>query len=372
MEDVFIRYVFDKKNQATDKVQGLLQIEVRKKKDKKTVLLSTDIHLYKGQFDASNGFTCVNHPNAEAVTQKAWKFFRDVHAFAYSEECESLTDVKNWNRGTVDTSSFIGFMHECLAEKNYTYRSLKVHEWVISKAKEAGLKTFKSLTYEGLRKFDAVLRKTLKNDNTLNKRHVIMRWYCTEAVKRGKIANDPYDRFTIPKRKATNPVFLTEEEMLRIEAWEPLAAKLQDIKDLFVFQMYTGLAYTDLTAFRKKDVMIQDGYKVIRSSRIKTDESFLMLFLPKAEAIAEKWDYHLPIISNQKYNDFLKLLAAGAGINKKITTHTARHTYATWLLNKGVPVESVSRALGHSSIKMTTHYAKMLGSKVIEDMKKLL
>jgi site-specific recombinase XerD len=94
--------------------------------------------------------------------------------------------------------------------------------------------------------------------------------------------------------------------------------------------------------------------------------------LPEAERIAEKYGYSLPKISNQKYNDYLKLLGAGAGITKSLTSHVARHTFATYLINRNIPIESVSKALGHASIRQTQHYARLLGKKVIEDMKTLL
>jgi site-specific recombinase XerD len=193
-----------------------------------------------------------------------------------------------------------------------------------------------------------------------------------EAVNLEHIQSDPYARFRMPSGKSKDPVFLDGPEIERILSYIPEVIKLQHVKDLFVFQLFTGLAYVDLMHFSKESVSEIDGYRVIRSNRAKTDESFISLFLPEAEKIADKYNYHLPVISNQKYNDYLKLLAAGAGINKKITTHTARHSYATYLLNKGIPIETVSRAMGHSNIKQTQHYAKILGKKVIEDMKKLL
>jgi site-specific recombinase XerD len=132
------------------------------------------------------------------------------------------------------------------------------------------------------------------------------------------------------------------------------------------------MAFVDLMGFSLSDVSEMDGMKVIRSNREKTDESFVALFLPEAEQIADKYGYQLPRISNQKYNDYLKLLGIGAGIKKTITTHVARHTFATYLINKDIPVESVSKALGHASIKQTQHYAKLAGKKVISDMSKLL
>ena len=94
--------------------------------------------------------------------------------------------------------------------------------------------------------------------------------------------------------------------------------------------------------------------------------------LTNAEAILLKYDYMLPRITNEKYNDYLKLVGAGAGLNKNLTTHVARHTYATYLLNRNIPIETVSRCMGHSNIKMTQVYARMLGKKVVDDMQVLL
>lgn len=95
-------------------------------------------------------------------------------------------------------------------------------------------------------------------------------------------------------------------------------------------------------------------------------------FLPEAEEIAKRYDYRLPKITNQKYNDYLKLSGAGAGIRKNITSHVARHTFATYLPNRDIPIETVSKAMRHSNIKMTQRYAQLLGKKVVSDMSKLL
>jgi integrase len=132
------------------------------------------------------------------------------------------------------------------------------------------------------------------------------------------------------------------------------------------------MSYIDLMQFSESDIYEMEGSKVIRSRREKTDESFIMLLLSEAEQILEKYGYRMPNYSNQKYNDYLKILGAGAGLTKTLTTHVARHTFATYLLNRNIPIETVSRALGHSNIKMTEHYARMLGKKVISDMKELL
>ena len=127
-----------------------------------------------------------------------------------------------------------------------------------------------------------------------------------------------------------------------------------------------------MSKFDKSYIETVHGYKVINSNRQKTDQEFITLLLPQVEAILDKYDYTLPKISNQKYNDYIKLLAVGAGIDKRLTSHAARHTFATYLLNKGIPIETVAKAMGHSNIRMTQHYAKLLGKKVVDDMSRLL
>lgn len=373
MEELVVKYVFDKNKRMTKEIPGLLQIMIRKKGTAKAIYVSTGIHLYAGQFTEENGFTCINHPNASLITRKAHKAFADIEAFVMSGKCETLDDVRSWlGKGSTDSHSFIQFALGVLAEKDRKYHAIKMHQWVIRKAEESGIKSFGDLTYENVCKFDALIRKTATVDESAYKRHILLRMYIDEGIKRGKLQKNPYDTFSMPKRKTKDAVFLTEEEMEKVKKYMPINDKLKAVKDLFVFQMYTGLAYIDMSFFSREYVSELDGVKVIRSNRTKTDESFISLLLPEAEIIAEKYDYKLPVISNQKYNEYLKLLAAGAGVNKKMTTHTARHSYATFLLNKGVPIESVSRALGHSNVKQTQHYARMLGKKVVDDMKRLL
>lgn len=134
------------------------------------------------------------------------------------------------------------------------------------------------------------------------------------------------------------------------------------------------MSYADTQLFNSEYIVELDGYKVIRSNRKKTDESYISLLLPEAERVLKKFDYKLPKISYQKYNDYLKIVGeyVDVGLTKKLTSHVARHTFATYLLNKSIPIETVSRALGHSNLKQAQHYAKMLGKKVVDDMKKLI
>jgi site-specific recombinase XerD len=374
MENLLIRFVFDRKKQASETKKGLLYIEVRKEGTDKRVFISTGIQLYKSQFSDKNGFTCKNHDSSMLVNGKARRIFREIEAFILSDKCRSIEDVKSWDRDESTTHSVVEFMRTQLKNSNPGRAKLAHHSTLIRQIERFGkIKTFADVNYANIVEFDSFLRRSnIKENSTLNKRHSNFRYYIKRAVYMELCKKDPYTEFKMPGKKGKNPTFLEENEIGMILSYSPLNDKLQHVKDLFVFQIFTGLAFIDLMSFSKDYITEMDGMKVIRSNRIKTDESYVSLFLPEAEKIADKYGYQLPRISNQKYNDYLKLLGTGAGIKKNITSHVARHTFATYLLNKDIPIETVSKAMGHSNIKMTQHYARLLGKKVISDMSKLL
>lgn len=374
MDNAQLRYVFDRQKQANnDSKTGLLQIEVRLTGSNRRKLISTGVHLYKNQFSDKNGFTCRNHANAPAITGKVTRIFRRIEAFVLSDKCQTLDDVKNWDKDESVTNSVIDFMKDSLRKRNPSMAVLEHHNILIRQIEGFGrFRVFADVTYENIADFDLYLRQTITSQPVLYKRHCAFKSYIVDAINRGICKTNPYVTFKVSKGKSKAPTFLDEAEIKKIQDYTPENSKLQKVKDLFIFQCFTGLAFVDLMGFSRAEVSEVDGMKIIRSSRNKTDESFVALLLPEAETIASKYNYNLPRISNQNYNDYLKLLGAGAGVAKTITTHVARHTFATYLINKDVPVESVSKALGHATIKQTQHYAKLAGKKVINDMSKLI
>ena len=374
MNNISIRFRFDKRNEASKTKQGLLHIEVREIGTNDCVLIQTGIRLYKNQFSDKMGFTCKNHDLADAITKQAHDIFNEIHQFAISDRCKVLKDVKGW-KSKENKQLLIPFIESEMKLRDMEYNTLKAHVTLVNKLNDfKNIKTFADLTYTNIVAFDKYMRDKKIGNISINKNHSLFNMYIKIAINKELIQKSPYDLFTPPKGKNNDPVFLTIEEVERIKNLSGLNEKLERTRDLFVFQCYTGMAYVDMQSFSKNDIQILNEQEIIRSSRTKTDESFILLFLPDAKKIAEKYNYNLPKISNQKYNDYLKLLIAHpeVNINKKVTSHTARHTFATYLLNKGISLETVSKTLGHSSIKQTQLYARILSKKVIDDMKKLL
>lgn len=192
------------------------------------------------------------------------------------------------------------------------------------------------------------------------------------GLQNGQIKENPFTGIKIG-RKANKVRFLSEEEVSRIKKKHMPTEGLEHVKDLFLFQCYTALSYCDLALLEPEDFRTNgDGIIFIEKPRKKTGVSFLVVLLPEALAIAKKYGYHLPVISNQRYNVNLKEIATICGIEKTLHSHVGRHTAATFLLNKGVPIEIVAKVLGHSTTAQTRHYAKLLDDSVFREFKKLV
>jgi site-specific recombinase XerD len=240
----------------------------------------------------------------------------------------------------------------------------------------------RSLDYEFISQFLFWL-KTERNcvNNTAVKYLGNFKKIVLECKQKGLLIKDPFWGFRT-KRDEVVPVILTGDELKRIRNKQFDTTRLNHVRDIFLFSCYTGLAYSDVYKLRVTDIMIGiDGDKWIITTRQKTRSSTRLPLLPNALAILDKYNNHpkcsttgtlLPILTNQKMNSYLKEIADVTGINKKITFHTARHTFATTItLTNGVPMETVSKMLGHKSLKQTQHYAKVLDVKISKDMKLL-
>jgi site-specific recombinase XerD len=195
----------------------------------------------------------------------------------------------------------------------------------------------------------------------------------------GWLTKDPFANYK-SKVKEVIREYLTEREIQDLMEKELVSDRLELVRDIFIFSCFTGLAYIDVKQLSKDNIVLGiDGDKWINKNRQKTDTSSRIPILPTAQFIIDKYANHpvcvnedklLPIFSNQKMNAYLKEIATVCGINKELTFHIARHTFATTVtLSNGVPIETVSKMLGHTNLKTTQHYAKILDKKISEDMK---
>ena len=235
------------------------------------------------------------------------------------------------------------------------------------------------IDYAFVTEFEFYLRSIKKcNNNTAVKYVRNFRKIVKICLDNDWLDKNPCGRYE-GKMKEVERDFLTEEELSRIYNKRFSSERLTLVKDIFIFSCYTGLAYVDVKGLKKDHIgMGIDGQKWIFKNRQKTDTKSKIPVLPIAQEIIEKYanhpkclneDHILPILTNQKMNAYLKEIGDLCDISKEITFHMARHTFATSVtLTNGVPIETVSKMLGHKNIQTTQHYAKILDKKVSDDM----
>lgn len=198
------------------------------------------------------------------------------------------------------------------------------------------------------------------------------------CIANGWLDRDPFVKYK-PKVKAVRRDFLTTGELELMADKKLSNERINQVRDIFLFSCYTGLAYADVKKLRREEIIIgHDGQQWIYTSRQKTDTDSRIPLLPKAIELMNKYKNHpqcvddgllLPVLSNQKMNSYLKEITDLCGITKELTFHIARHTFATTVtLGNGVSIESVSKMLGHTNIRTTQHYAKILDQQVGQDM----
>ena len=236
--------------------------------------------------------------------------------------------------------------------------------------------------YSFLNSFDLYLKTEFwLKPNTALTYHKHLKKVLNTAIAMNQISFNPYSSFKVT-RNETHRDYLTSHELEQINNKEISTLRIEIIRDVFVFACYTGLGYAELNKLTENHIHIgDDGGEWIIIDRNKTDIRCRVPLLPQAKSILQKYENFpvnitrgklLPVHSNQKMNEYLKELGDICGIKKNLSMHVARHTFATSItLANGVPIETVSKMLGHTSLKTTQIYARIVDSKISKDMEKL-
>jgi integrase len=280
-----------------------------------------------------------------------------------------------------DIEALIGQEYSHATWVKYETTRKHVKDFLMHKYKRTDI-GLKELNIEFISDFDFYLKTQKKIDLNTNAKYIKnLKKIINECVAKNWLQKHPFLGYKL-KTKQTERPYLSEIELKNLEAKEFTIERLAHVRDMFVFSCYTGLAFVDVSNLTKDSITIGiDGERWIYTSRQKTKTSSRIPLLPPALAIIEKYKDHpqacnkmklLPIPSNQKANAYLKEIADLCEIKKQLTFHVARHTFATTVaLTNGVPIESVSKMLGHKKLQTTQHYAKILDKKVSADMQVL-
>jgi len=240
----------------------------------------------------------------------------------------------------------------------------------------------KSLNHEFIVDFEFYLKSVCKCSGVSAAKYIKhLKKIVNHCLANDWLTTNPFAKFK-STAKAKERTYLSAQELDKITIKEFTIDRLQQVRDIFVFCCYTGLSYADVQKLKRSEISAGiDGEQWIFTVRQKTDISSRIPLLPVALKILKQYKDHpqcdnkdllLPVLSNQKMNAYLKEIADLSGISKHLTFHLARHTFATTVtLSNGVPIETVSKMLGHTLLKTTQHYAKILDVKVSHDMQSL-
>ena len=349
-------------------------VEVRVYYQRKIKIMSTRIRLYPKEWHKGR---VTNRIDAIVLNRQLDKLLIDVRQVIYDMYEEGHIDLDAIPSRLLakrkPSITFIGFCEERAKIRKYgkAEDSQERYERFLRFLREYGkFKSFYDLTETKVVELDRYLQKknNMKAKSRWNNYHRFLNSFILDAQKEGLIQLNPYDRVKIDHGDDRDGIekYLLPEEFNKLRTAEMPDERLERIRDLCVFHAYTCMSYHDLKSFDPKKMKEVDGTKVYFGQRGKTKIEFTVPILSPAVAILEKYNGKLPIISNVKYNAYLKEVVYYSGIKKSVTTHWARHTGATLLLNAGVPIEVVSKVCGHSSIKMTERiYAKLLPKTVV-------
>lgn len=304
-----------------------------------------------------------------------------VKFFGEDEDSKTLQEIIEYHSRKIENTLSKGTVRNFGATENYINRFLK------KKLKTTDV-YLKQLNYKFVSDFETFLlnyypkgHPKSMSHNTVMKHIQRLRKIITLAYHIEWIDKDPFIRWK-PTFERTQREFLSTNELSNLETYEFPIERLDRVRDLFVFSCYTGISYTDIVKLTLDHVMIgMDGNKWIFTKRQKTGTPVKIPLLDKANAIIEKYKENpvtvysetlLPVLSNEKINLYLKEIADAVGIKKNLTFHMARHTFATTVtLSNGVPIETVSKLLGHTKLATTQIYARVLDRKISDDMNML-
>ena len=373
-----LEYVYNRYKKATSTKEAV--VELRITYDRKQKYMTTNIFLLPKHWHRGR---VINRIDAFQLNEFLDKLMVDVRKVILQMQEEGTMDIfsipDRLQRLRSGGLSFLDFCEKRAGIRSYgkSDDSQDRYERFIKFFRGwGGIKDWEDVTEENIITFDAYLsNRGLKPYSKWNNYHRFLNSFIIDGISEGFLRRNPYKWVRIDKEKSKGGIgkYLTPEEFNKIRNMDLPTDSLQRVRDLFVFQTYTCLAYVDLAAFDVSKIQTVKGKKVYIGKRGKTKESFTIPLLKPALDILKKYNNRLPIISNVKYNEFLKAIAQHAGIDKPLSTHWARHTGATLLLNQGgLDMKVVAKICGHSSTKITEQvYAKLLDETVVEAVSKI-
>lgn len=379
MQKIRYRLVYNRKKHLNRQGTALVQIEASLNQRK--VYFRTNLYLKPEHWDSRRS-QVYNHPQADDLNTMLYEFILQLQAI----------ELGLWKRGVPATLSLLKDAIVKDKPVNVTF-PVFARDYVLSSDRKDSTKEnllttitvlqdfrsgldFKDITYTFLKEFEAYLREKGNSVNTIAKHLRQLRTLVNEAINQGYIHADayPFRKFKIKQEKGRHE-FLTPDELRKLENLQVSDRRLRHVLDAFLFCCYVGLRFSDFCQLSPANFIRVNGKRWLHFKSIKTGVEIRLplhlLFDGKALSILERYEISdfANLGSNSETNKALVELAALARLKKHITYHTARHTCATLLIHQGVPITTVQKLLGHTSVKTTEIYSEILSNTIVRDLK---
>lgn len=379
MEKIRYRLVYNRKKQLNKQGTALVQVEASLNQRK--TYFKTNIYLHPEHWDKLTS-QVIDHPQANDLNAMLFEYILHLQAI----------ELSFWKRGIPATLSLLKDAIKKDTPVNVTF-PVFAKEYVKHSDRRKSTKDnlittinvlqefrpgldFKDITYTFLKDFETYLREKGNGVNTVAKHLRQLRTLVNEAINQGYIHADayPFRKFKIKQEKGRHE-FLTPDELRKLENLGVSDKKIRHVLDAFLFCCYVGLRFSDFCQLSPENFIKVNGKKWLHFKSIKTGIELRLplhlLFEGKALSILDRYNIEefADLGCNSDVNKYLTQIAEMARIRKHITYHTARHTCATLLIHQGVPITTVQKLLGHTSVKTTEIYSEVLSSTILRDLK---
>lgn len=362
-----VKLVYDRRHTASTDKEGAVDLRVCY--DCKQKFLSTGVKVYPKQWDSKN--ECVKLRNDATSLNKALSDIKNDAITLLTEMCKNgNVDLGRLNevfKPKANDITFFDYIRQRIPSRNVSGNTRKRYEsWLTIFEEDFGvIRTFADITEANIRNYDEWMHKRevhghLMQQSTIYSHHKYLRLFIYDAMTDGYVDKNPYTskRIKIDHGESGQIPSLTMEQVEQIENLE-LGGFLARTKDLFLFQCYTGLAFSDMLKFKLSNyTKDNDGKYMIRDKRTKTGTTYVFLLSEKALEIVLRYKGKIPSITNQKYNQYLKIIGQMIGV-PNLHSHMGRSTFASTCLNQGMNTDVLKHALGHTEPIQTNRYATM-------------
>lgn len=368
-----VRFVFDRKHTASKTTKGTVQIEITFERKRKW--LTTGVRLYSDQWSEKTKVrnTVQSLDLNERLDAQMQNINEFINSLIKKKEEFSFDKLEHFLKYSQHKESFIDFVRRRVSERtDLTKGTLNTHASLINSLEEFGrIIYFTDITTANIMYYDDFLHRKYTKQTTVHGYHKRLKRYINEAMKYELLNENPYNKLKFDRGKSEGIKYLTLEQINQIQGLKISSESIERVRDLFIFQCYTGLSYADLFKFDFSTVTRKGDKFFIRDARVKTDEEYFIMLLKPAIEILKKYEFNLPKISNYQYNLRLKVVQEIAEIKLSLHSHMARHSFAVMALNMGVSIENLAKMMGHTDIKTTQIYAKVLNKSVQEEFEKM-